>query len=527
MGVKLGGGVAVDEEMRLVAASHFSLAWTSTPVWTVYVVGLALIAGIAWWVIARTRSRRRNRDAYSSEAVEQFFDALALRVDRQAIRTAEISRFIDDLRNSIKCQFDEAQNVSQLADEIAKALSTMAEGAAAAARTADATSAHSVLGARSVSDLVGETKTVDDTVEMLSSALALVQKQSFDIENITHLIRGIANQTNLLSLNAAIEAARAGAHGRGFSVVADEVRGLANQTARATAEIDDMLSENRSQAERAVTLMTSLRESSARIVDKVGDTGKVLGEISELARRSNEQVSRIVEAMHEHLGVTRSASAAIDTMRSHLDRSQADAGVASEYGMELSELAERILGSLGAYTMGERHDLVRRIAIDTAASVGKVFEAAIDARLISEAALFDRNYEPIPNTKPQKFHTKFDRFTDEALPPIQEAILEQHSFILFAGAVDDRGYFPTHNRRYSKPLTGDHQTDLLNNRTKRIFSDRTGSRCGSNTLPFLLQTYKRDTGEVIHDLSSPIYVRGKHWGGFRIGYQAREVTGSD
>jgi methyl-accepting chemotaxis protein len=69
-------------------------------------------------------------------------------------------------------------------------------------------------------------------------------------------------------------------------------------------------------------------------------------------------------------------------------------------------------------------------------------------------------------------------------------------------------------------LTGDYETDLVNNRTKRIFNDRTGSRCGSNTKPFLLQTYKRDTGEVMHDLSVPIYVGGKHWGGFRIGYRS-------
>lgn len=92
--------------------------------------------------------------------------------------------------------------------------------------------------------------------------------------------------------------------------------------------------------------------------------------------------------------------------------------------------------------------------------------------------------------------------------------------ILFAGAVDSHGYFPTHNLRYSQPLTGDHDIDLNNNRTKRIFDDRTGSRCGSNTQEYLLQTYKRDTGEIIHDISAPIFVNGKHWGGFRMGYKS-------
>jgi methyl-accepting chemotaxis protein len=88
--------------------------------------------------------------------------------------------------------------------------------------------------------------------------------------------------------------------------------------------------------------------------------------------------------------------------------------------------------------------------------------------------------------------------------------------------VDNRGYFPTHNLKFSRPLTGQYEVDLANNRTKRIFSDRTGSRCGSNRDPFLLQTYKRDTGEVMHDISAPIFVHGRHWGGFRIGYRTAE-----
>ena len=94
--------------------------------------------------------------------------------------------------------------------------------------------------------------------------------------------------------------------------------------------------------------------------------------------------------------------------------------------------------------------------------------------------------------------------------------------LAYAGAVDSNGYFPTHNRKFSQPLTGNYERDLVNNRTKRIFSDRTGKRCGSNTKPFLLQTYQRDTGEVMHDLSAPIYVKGRHWGGFRVGYRSME-----
>lgn len=134
----------------------------------------------------------------------------------------------------------------------------------------------------------------------------------------------------------------------------------------------------------------------------------------------------------------------------------------------------------------------------------------------TEQQLFSPQYRPIAATEPPKYNTAFDGFTDKHFPALQEPILERHREVIYAGAVDKKGYFPTHNQRFCQPLTGDRERDMLQNRTKRLFNDPTGIRCGQHTEPVLLQTYKRDTGEVMHDLSVPIYVKGKHWGGFRI-----------
>jgi hypothetical protein len=87
------------------------------------------------------------------------------------------------------------------------------------------------------------------------------------------------------------------------------------------------------------------------------------------------------------------------------------------------------------------------------------------------------------NTSPQKHSSQFDGFTDRVLPALQEALLARMPQLAYAGAVDNNGYFPTHNKKFSQPLTGDYDVDLVNNRTKRIFSDRTGKRCGANTKP--------------------------------------------
>jgi len=92
--------------------------------------------------------------------------------------------------------------------------------------------------------------------------------------------------------------------------------------------------------------------------------------------------------------------------------------------------------------------------------------------------------------------------------------------LVFAVLVDRNGYLPTHNQRYSQPLTGNLAQDLVNNRTKRIFNDRTGYAAARNRAPFLIQRYQRDTGEVMADLSVPVMVNGTQWGSVRLGYRA-------
>ena len=147
-----------------------------------------------------------------------------------------------------------------------------------------------------------------------------------------------------------------------------------------------------------------------------------------------------------------------------------------------------------------------------------MLESALKDRTLTMDALFDRNYVPIANTDPQKYSTKFDSFFDRIISPIQEKIIGRDSKVLFAICVDNNGYCPCHNLRYTKPLTGHPEQDRNSNRTKRIFNDRTGIRCARNTDGFLLQTYRRDTGEILNDLSLPLVVGGRHWGGIRIGY---------
>lgn len=156
---------------------------------------------------------------------------------------------------------------------------------------------------------------------------------------------------------------------------------------------------------------------------------------------------------------------------------------------------------------------------------GDVLDGLIDGGVVTVSQVFDREYAPIKGFEfgeRPKFHTAYDVLLDRAVVVFQDKFLDYEDFI-FAVGVDVNGYLPTHNTRYQKPLTGDPAKDLTGNRTKRMFDDPVGIKAAKNQEPSLLQVYERDTGERMWDVSSPVYVKGKHWGGFRVGVSMQRI----
>lgn len=168
----------------------------------------------------------------------------------------------------------------------------------------------------------------------------------------------------------------------------------------------------------------------------------------------------------------------------------------------------------------------RLAAAAGARQFGDTFDNAIDSGLLTVNDVFDRSYVEIKGwdwgDKP-KFHTRFDAFCDRAVLVFQDRFLDGGDFI-YAVGVDVNGYLPTHNTRFQQPLTGVPEKDLAGNRTKRVFNDPVGLAAARNTEPGFLQDYARDTGERMWDVSSPIFVKGKHWGGFRVGVSMERIA---
>ena len=360
--------------------------------------------------------------------------------------------------------------------------------------------------------LVGEVQGNAQMIEHLA-------EESATIGGVLTVIRSIADQTNLLALNAAIEAARAGEQGRGFAVVAEEVRALAGKTAAATKDIAAMLANIRQQSQQTAGQMGQLQQAGEQVQHELQQVAAGFTDINNQIGASSRSLGHIEQVSADLQHTSEELAGSVVSISKALQNIGAKGQSVAQQAIELSEETESVYRELSTLSSHSFFSPILAEAMQAAEQIGALFTSAITSGQLSGDAVFAEKYQPIDGTNPTKYHTGYDSFTDKHLPDIQEPILARHTNILYAGAVDRKGYFPTHNRKFSQPLSGNYEKDLLQNRTKRIFNDRTGSRCGNHTQSMLLQTYKRDTGEILHDLSVPIYVNGRHWGGFRIGFK--------
>ncbi|WP_256585950.1 methyl-accepting chemotaxis protein [Pseudomonas sp. MYb187] len=402
-----------------------------------------------------------------------------------------------------------------------KATSQLSQHALAAARTAHQSSAS---GREVLAESIQRMHQLSARASASRELIEALHQRSEDIARVTLVIQSIASQTNLLALNAAIEAARAGEHGRGFAVVADEVRGLAGRTASATQEVGLMVADIQERTAQVVEQIRTLSDDLHSGVDQVEHTGEQLDSIASLAAGVEQQIGEIAEGTETNRVQLDSLFEAVARMRSDLQASDQQTQRLAQAAVQLEGQAESISERLAEVGLDDYHQRVYDLARQGAQQIEAQFEADVTLGRIGLEDLFDRHYQRIASTSPARYQTRFDRYTDQVLPAIQEPLLKQHEGLVFAIACTQQGYVPTHNMAFNQPLTGDEAVDTAHNRSKRKFDDRTGIRCGSHQQAVLLQTYTRDTGELMHDLSVPIRVKGRHWGGLRLGYRPQQAV---
>jgi aerotaxis receptor len=181
-----------------------------------------------------------------------------------------------------------------------------------------------------------------DSMETTAGQIEILGQRSEGIEQIVSLIKSIADQTNLLALNAAIEAARAGEHGRGFAVVADEVRGLAERTAKATDEIAEMISAIRNDASKAVSAMHDSKEQANISMDSVNQVAESLAAIRSSMDNSMSMVASIAHAAEEQKSVMSLLAKDIAKISDMAGNNVSTAQQAKEFSEALDVLSNRM-----------------------------------------------------------------------------------------------------------------------------------------------------------------------------------------
>lgn len=468
------------------------------------------------------------RDPSTPKKVEAAFHAIAQCdvSDYPAIKGqlgAAAAAAFATLNESIRQSLTSAGDVENSADLLSQRAGRLSERTQLAAGELDQTAEamreleSTISGNLESTNLLAEqSQSLTDAAQQGADALAKTSAQMEGIQaqvektgQILEAIDQIAFQTNLLALNASVEAARAGEAGRGFTVVAQEVAALAGRAGEQSKHVRELLgnvtgateagqqgaSEVKALMERVFegitgfdTAVQAIQVASKEQTLGVSSAANALGKISEI----NDQNKTLAQDLESLSGALNQQTG---FMRNTLEVFQTTKGASHPRHQEATEVCKGV-----------------------AQQLSMAFSSLLANGELSAEDLWDTHYQSIQGTNPERFSTRYDKVFDRILPPIQERALEENDWLIYMIAIDPNGYVPTHNNRFCQALTGDPAKDLAGNRTKRIFTDRVGKTAGNHDRDHMILTYRRDTGEVLTDLSCPVFVNGRQWGGVRCAY---------
>ncbi|MFN4292366.1 MAG: methyl-accepting chemotaxis protein [Permianibacter sp.] len=299
--------------------------------------------------------RRRIRKESTDEIGElvEWFNAFVAKLQgiigdvvATALPLAELAKKLKVATTETLSQVSEQQNggrrVQDAVNEMNSSVQSVAHSAADAAASAQEADGQAKAGLRVVKETVQQIEALARDVRSAADVIKQLDADSAAVGTILDVIRNIAEQTNLLALNAAIEAARAGEQGRGFAVVADEVRTLASRTQQSTSEIQGMIERLQSAARSAVEVMSKGTRQAEVSVTNSGAAGSSLEAITQTVASISSMNGRIAEATEQQQRVAQTIVSSVSEINEHAAKTSASANRMADVSNELAGLAGKL-----------------------------------------------------------------------------------------------------------------------------------------------------------------------------------------
>lgn len=266
-----------------------------------------------------------------------------------ATAAEELAAVTEDTSSGVNELMAETEQVATAMNEMSATVGEVSNNASQAAASTEEGRKVASDGRAIVMQTIEAINKLADNVTRSTEVINKLKQESNNIGTVLDVISGIAEQTNLLALNAAIEAARAGEQGRGFAVVADEVRTLAQRTQQSTDEIQSMITALQNGANEAVGVMNASQEQTHHTVEQAGQAGEALNEIMRLVERIADMTTQIASAAEEQSATAGAVSESMNNISQVTERSAAGANQLSASSSELAQLGEHLREQVGRF----------------------------------------------------------------------------------------------------------------------------------------------------------------------------------